>query len=233
MRRGWLVATGMLVSALMLGVVPGLPGGIGVVRAEETPPHAHDGSMKHDEVPSAQEEVVFRHAQAADTASASGDWTLSYREWRQAVAAAEQTKLPATALAVIYYEYGRAAGVTCHFDVAERYLDKSYQLDKRNDGPFYLALIELARVNLDQGKNARAADYFAQAIPLLEQIGAPQQAPAEFARVLDEYARALRKLGRDQAAEQAANRAASLRKRFPDYHSITERTPYGTHCPQR
>ncbi len=230
MRRGWLVAIVTLASALMLGVVPGVPGDIGVVQAEE-PPHSHDGTMEQDEVPSPQEEAVFRHAQAADTASASGDWSLSYREWRQAVAAAEQAKLPATALAVIYYEYGRAAGVTCHFAIAERYLDKAYQLDKRNDGPVYLALIELARVNLDQGKDARAADYFAQAIPLLEQIGAPQQAPAEFARVLDEYARALRQLGRNQAAEQAAGRAAGLRKRFPDYHSITERTPYGSRCP--
>lgn len=193
---------------------------------------AHAASPKGVDTPAPlNEQAVFAHAQAADAASARGDWNTARREWGQTVHAAEQIKLPPIALAVIYYEYGRAAGVTCRFKVAATYLNKAYQLDRRNDGPQYLALVELARLNLDRGKYALAVRYFEQAIPLLEHIGAPRQAPAEFARVLDEYAVGLRARGRTRAAAQVAARAAALRQHFPDYHSMSERTPYARSCP--
>jgi hypothetical protein len=72
--------------------------------------------------------------------------------------------------------------------------------------------------------------YFERAIPAMEKAGAPSQAPAGFADMLDEYAIALRNVHRDAEANSVQARANKLRTDYPQGHSITDRTPYGTQC---
>ena len=97
--------------------------------------------------------------------------------------------------AIFYFEYGRSAGVTCFFDIAEDYLNKAYKLDSKIGGPSFLSLVELFRLNLDQKKFQEAIDYFLKALPELERVNAPSESPAEFSKLLDEYAIALNATG--------------------------------------
>jgi tetratricopeptide (TPR) repeat protein len=133
-------------------------------------------------------------------------------------------------LAVFYYEYGRALGVTCFFDESETYLKKAYELDKKTNGPVYMSLTELGRLNLDQKKYDQALKYYNEVIPMIEKMGAETEAPMEFSFMLDDYSEMLSNTGMEQKAGEYKQRAEEIRKKNPKRHSITERTMYGTQC---
>jgi tetratricopeptide (TPR) repeat protein len=171
---------------------------------------------------------AIQHAQAGGRAASSGDWDTARKEWAQAVKNGELGGIPEKHQAVFYYEYARAAGVTCHFDVAETYLNKAYELDKKIGGPYFLSLVELFRLNLDQKKYDIAVSHFEKALPVLEEINAPSQSPAEFAKLLDEYAMALDGTGKSDQAKKMRERSSEVKKKAEN--SITDRTPYGTSC---
>ena len=141
-----------------------------------------------------------KHAQTAVQASKAGDWDASRREWAKAVVNADLGNLEAGRRAVFYYEYGRSAGVTCSFDIAEEYLNKAYKLDAEIGGPSFLSLVELFRLNLDQKKYKEATEYFKKALPELEKVEAPKESPAEFSKLLDEYAIALQGINNTEEA---------------------------------
>jgi tetratricopeptide (TPR) repeat protein len=72
-----------------------------------------------------------KYADAAFSATEAGDWDSARRYWARAVVNAELAKMPPQQFAVFNYEYGRALGVQCFFDEAERYLLKAYELDRQ------------------------------------------------------------------------------------------------------
>jgi tetratricopeptide (TPR) repeat protein len=88
----------------------------------------------------------------------------------------------------MYYEYGRASGVTCFYEHAEEYLSKALTLDEESSGPTHYPLIELARLNLDRGKYAEAVPYFERVLPIVEKLNSEALDPIGFADLLDEYA---------------------------------------------
>ena len=171
---------------------------------------------------------AMKHAQIAVQASSMGDWDSSRREWAKAVVNADLGNLEAPQRAVFYYEYGRSAGVTCFFDIAEDYLNKSYELDAEIGGPSVLSLVELFRLNLDQKKYKEAVEYFKKALPELEKLNAPKESPAEFSKLLEEYAIALKVINNKEESKKIEARALKVRKSAK--HSITDRTPYGSKC---
>ena len=91
-----------------------------------------------------------------------------------------------------------------------------------------MSLVELFRLNLDQRKYKEAAKYFKMALYDLEKTNAQNESPAEFFKLLEEYAVALNAIGNFEEAKNAKERALETKKiaKF----SITDRTPYGSYC---
>lgn len=173
-------------------------------------------------------ENATKHANAGGNAAASGNWDTARKEWAQAVKNGELGNIPEQHQAIFYYEYARAAGVTCFFDISETYLNKAYELDKKIGGPYFLSLVELFRLNLDQEKYIVAIKYFKKVLPVLEEINAPTQSPAEFAKLLDEYSVALKSIGKNNEARKLKDRSNKIKRKAKN--SITDRTPYGSSC---
>ena len=171
-----------------------------------------------------------KHAEAGDSAILRDDWDTARREYAQAAVNADLGRAPARARSVMYYEYARACGVTCHYELAEEYLHKSLKLDEESSGPIHFPLIELARLYLDQGKYDQAVPYFERALPVVENLGAATIDPIGFAEFLEEYAIALDMSGRPTDSSILKDRSADIRGLHPSAKSNTDRTPYGKHC---
>lgn len=172
---------------------------------------------------------ALRHEQAGIEAQRRGDWVAATEHWRRASVDARSG--PKQQQAVYLYEYGRSLGATCQFAYAEEALLEAAKLDEETGGPSHMDRVELARLNLDQGLHAAAKHYFEQALPLLEAAAAEREAPTGFADFLDEYAVVLRETGDPRKADAAAARAREVRAADPGGKSLTDRTPYGKHCP--
>jgi len=171
---------------------------------------------------------ALNYAKAASLSNKSGDWDTARRQWARAVSNADLGKAEDSERAIYYYEYGRAAGVTCFFDIAEEYLNKSYALDAKIGGPAYLSLAELFRLNLDQKKYKEAVGYFRKALPEFEKINVSDESPAEFSKLLEEFSVALEGIGNIDEAKEIRSRALKI-KELAGF-SITDRTPYGLYC---
>lgn len=166
----------------------------------------------------------------AQKAVQNNDFNTAREYWVKAVENSELGKEPEQKLAVLYYEYGRALGVTCFFDESETYLKKAYEFDKKTNGPVYMSLTELGRLNLDQKNYNEALEYFNEVLPMLESMNAHIKAPMEFSFILDEYVEMLNKTGKEEEAQRNKQRALEIRKNNPRRFSITERTMYGSQC---
>ena len=171
-----------------------------------------------------------RFEDAGAAAQARGDWVAAADYFQRASVNARSG--PKEQQAVYLYEYGRSLGATCQFAYAEEALLEAARLDEETGGPLHMDKVELGRLNLDQGLHAAARHYFEQALPLLEAKASEREAPAGFADFLDEYAAVLRATGDPGKAARVADRARALRAANPHGKSLTDRTPYGKHCPK-
>lgn len=156
-----------------------------------------------------------------------GDWDAARESWARAVANIDDSSATIEQQAVYHYEYGRSLGMTCHFDEAERELLEAYRLDAESDGPDYMSLTELARLNLDQKKYAESALYFERLLVYADER-TPQ--PVEMAEILDEYAAALAGTGNETEAEIERKKGEAIRREYPQAASMTERAVYGSQC---
>jgi tetratricopeptide (TPR) repeat protein len=129
-----------------------------------------------------------RYADAGLAALNRGDWDAARRAYARAAVNADLGRAPTRTRSVMYYEYGRASGVTCFYEHAEEYLSKALTLDEESSGPTHYPLIELARLNLDRGKYAEAVPYFERVLPIVEKLNSEALDPIGFADLLDEYA---------------------------------------------
>lgn len=172
-------------------------------------------------------------AEAGFESQQNGDWDAARRNFAKALLNAELGNETSETLSTLNYEYGRSLGVTCFYDKAEFYLKKSLELDLSTNGPDYMSLLELARLNLDQKKYKEAISYFEKLLPIYKEINAEKEAPYAVAEVLEEYAKALGKIGSIEKAELTKQKASALRAQNPEGYSITDRTPYGTQCVQQ
>ncbi|WP_253281308.1 hypothetical protein [Cupriavidus sp. HPC(L)] len=162
-----------------------------------------------------RERIASNYGRVGAAAIRQGDWDTARRAFARVTVNADLAELPAARRALAHYEYGRSLGVTCYFDRAEEELKTAFELDKQAGQPLYLSLVELARLNLDQGKYSQSAAYFERAIPLLEAAGVAKEAPMGYADILEEYARTLSGMGRTADAQLSVGRATTLRKGVP------------------
>jgi tetratricopeptide (TPR) repeat protein len=172
-------------------------------------------------------------SEAGAIAQQNGDWDAARRNFAKALLNAEMGNEPKDTLAILNYEYGRSLGVTCFFEKAEFYLEKSLELDQQTNGPIYLSILELARLNFDQKRYEAAIPYFEKLLPIYKDINAEKEAPYAVAEVFDEYSVALGKTGNMKKAESIKQKAITLRAQYPGGYSVTDRTPYGTQCVQK
>jgi tetratricopeptide (TPR) repeat protein len=173
------------------------------------------------------------HAEVANEASKAGDWTTARTQWARALVNAQLAGAPSQTLAVFNYEYGRALGVTCFYDEAEKYLLKALELDVQTSGPTYMSLLELSRLMYDQKQYDKSIPYFRRTLEAIEVSGMAAKVPIDLADMLNEYADALVKTDNDKEAIVVAKRAQQLRTDNPEKQSNTDRTPYGTQCAKK
>ena len=167
---------------------------------------------------------------AAIAARDQGNWQLARSNWSKMIVSGNLAGVDQRNMSIAYYEYGRASGILCDWQEAESGLKKSLEIDRSNSGPVHLPLMELGRLNFDQGKYDQALGYFREAKPLVDSINAETRDPLGYAEFLDELAESIEKSTNDGEAAQYRERAKQLRSTFPSGTKHTERTPYGMNC---
>ena len=126
------------------------------------------------------ERNAHNYANAAVAAQEAGDWESARRNWAKAATNAQLAGMSEKQMAIAYYEYARASGATCFFEESEKYLKESLALDRANNGPIHMSLLELARLKLAQGKYEEANNYFEQLIPIYERQKAVEKVEKNF-----------------------------------------------------
>ena len=170
------------------------------------------------------------HAQAGYAAQRSGNWDAARRQFAQAVVNADLGDADLSGKSIVNYEYGRALGVTCFYDEAEKYLLRSKTIKEQLNLSPYLALYELGLMNEKQGKHDASANYFAQLIPEMKKEGLQNKYPLGVADAFDRYADALEKSGKPNEARLQRKEAAAIRSANPNAQPFGALTPYGTQC---
>ena len=167
---------------------------------------------------------------AAIAARDQGNWSLARSNWSKMIINGDLGGLDQRNMSIAYYEYGRASGILCMWEEAEKGLKKSLEIDRSNSGPIHLPLIELARLNFDRGKYGQAAEYFEEAKSIVDSFNAETRDPLGYAEFLDELSESIEKSNADGKTTSYRERADELRAAFPNGTKHTDRTPYGTQC---
>lgn len=178
------------------------------------------------------ERNAHNYANAAASAVQAGNWESARRNWAKAVTNAQLGGMSGQQLSIAYYEYGRAAGATCHFEESENYLSKSLTFDQTNNGPTHMPLLELARLKLAQRQYGEAINYFELLIPIYELHKAAEEDPAGVAEVYKELSDSLAQVGREREAKKYQGLSKALKETSTEKQSSSEITPYGQHCSQ-
>lgn len=170
------------------------------------------------------------YAQSGYQAIQAGDWKSARQQFGRAIVNAELGGEPPRQLAVLKYEYGRASGVVCEWDSAERALADALRLDTESGGPRFMSAYELGRMHFDRKQFAKAKPYYEMVYLDFGKIGAETKDPLGYAEFLEEFASVLDESGAPQESSRYRERAAKIRETFPTGRSHTEKTPYGTQC---
>ncbi len=167
---------------------------------------------------------------AAEAAVAQNQWRDAKKRWDLALQKVAAVAGDDEYLAVLYYEQGRSAGVLCQWDEAEISLQKALTLDKKTDGPFFMSLLELARLQLAQKNLQQAKEFYDQLLPELKANEAAVIDPIGSAEIVSEYAQVLVKLGAVEAAKPYREMADTWRNKHQGIEAETSKTPYGSLC---
>lgn len=157
-------------------------------------------------------------ANAAAAAQKRGDWATAAQLWKQAIEkengfyTAEFSRHPGL-LAIYYYELGRSLGVLKKYDAAEKNLLQALRLDEKSNGPKGMDLTELARLNHARGDNIRAAKYFDQILPRMDEVS--EDDPAAYIALLREAAAVYRAVDQNERAAQLEKKADQFAGRHP------------------
>ena len=168
--------------------------------------------------------------QRAKAAQYSGDWHTAQEYYRRSIINAELGGIDETQYIVVLYEYGRASGVICEWKEATDALLKSYELDKKTNGPSYMALYELAQLNYSRQVYEEASTYYERAYLAFEEEQVDTQDPIGYSVFLEEYSDVLKRTNNPAQIPELMDRAEAIKAAFPGKQSHTDKTPYGTQC---
>jgi tetratricopeptide (TPR) repeat protein len=137
--------------------------------------------------------------------------------------------------AIAMYGLARTNARLCRVDTAEKWFRDSIAL--RETLPDVLGLawltqnyLEFARFLLSRGRTEEAAEYMGRAIPMLDDLGLEYSDPIAYAELLDDYAAALKAVGKDPESQVQADRAANLRRENPGVQADFKPMSYPADC---
>lgn len=157
-------------------------------------------------------------ANAGMAAQKRGDWVAAAQLFQQAIDkeqgiySAEFNRHPQL-LAIYYYELGRSLGVLRRYDAAENNLRQALHLDEKTNGPKGMDLTELARLNHARGDNKRAATYFDQILPRMDE--ASEADPGAYLALLREAASVYRAVGQTERSAELEQKADRFSRSHP------------------
>jgi len=157
-------------------------------------------------------------ANAAGAAEIRGDWAAAAQLWEQAIEKEKGFWKPELArapklLAIYYYELGRSLGVLGKYDEGEKHLLQALELDEKFNGPKGMDLVELARLNHARGNNARAASFFDQLLPRIDETA--EAGPAAYIALLNEAVSVYQSVGQNSRAAELKSKAEKFASRHP------------------
>ncbi len=174
-----------------------------------------------------------RYAQSCRGWQGQHEWWKARWNCSRAVVNATLGRAPDNAIAALWYEYGRTSGAICDYKEAKRGLDEAPKLDERANGPAFITLLELARLNYEQGQFQEAYVYYERAEKALPMDRATREDAIGYAEMLEEYALSANRLDNAAKGRMLLNRAKDLRQANTDKTFHTDRTPYGKFCDQK
>lgn len=166
----------------------------------------------------------------AEDAAVQGLWRKARDHWKAALQSSLSIEVDTTYQVILHYGYGRALGVLCDWDKAEKHLQKALELDRKSHGAFYLSLIELSRFYQAQNKFEQAKQHYDELLPALNERKAAVTDPFNTAELLDGYADTLEALGAKQLSKPYRDSAFKLRKNAGKKPRELAKTPYGAAC---
>lgn len=177
------------------------------------------------------------YVEAGRRAEVSGNWRLAHENYERAFDELRTSSVSDGYRSMTMYNLGRAKGQLCKFEEAEKLLTDALQLEEKVSGPdsgiTTMRIFELGRLHFDRGEFGKAATYFERGIPAVAKLGVEQSDPIAFAATYDEYAVALRAIGKTAEAEVA--RAEADRIRSANQSRSAKFTParYNKSCPTK
>lgn len=175
--------------------------------------------------------AMQRYAKNGFSAAQRGDWDKAREGFGKAVESAEKSDATdRRTMAVLYFEYGRALGVSCQFEEANLYLERARAADEAAGGPVHMSLVELARLKRAEHAFEEAELHYRTVMPMLAKQSIPTVDPIGYAEFLEEYADVLRQIGKGGNAVPLDLESQELRVRNPGKSSQVNVTPYGEHC---
>lgn len=177
---------------------------------------------------------MARYHDAGMRAELGRDYQTAEQQYERALVWAGTEKVSPALLSLNLYNLGRMKGHGCKFDEARDLLLTSLALEEKTSGPasaqITRRLFELARLFYDRRQYAEALPYYAQAVPMVRQLGLEAEDPASLAEALLEYATSLRQTGDPRGAAGIRAEADALRARYPGMDSRYRIARYSLAC---
>ena len=170
------------------------------------------------------------YVQRANSAKSRADWESAASQFAQAINHPDLPKAGTTRSAM-NLEYGRALGVICQFEEAEKYLLRAKEMAETASSSTFPALYELGAIHVVQGKYAGAVGYFSQLLPIIERESRAKTSPLVVADAYEKFALALVATGKAEAGELRRREADKVRETRPKAPPPGTITPYGAQCP--
>lgn len=132
-----------------------------------------------------------KYYDAALQAEWAKDYELSKNMYYRSFVNARSSSASKEYISATLYGYGRMLAYTCDYEHANEALKESLSIEREVSGPVSAniskRLSELGRLSVAQGLNSVAANYFSEAIPMLEKLSILESDPVGYAQYLEFY----------------------------------------------
>lgn len=125
-------------------------------------------------------------------------------------------------------KYGRASGVICKWEEADKGLNEAHEISNKLNGDMYIASRDLGLLKSKQGKYEKAVKYYKQAITEMESKNHNISDAYRYAVTLKEYASNLDKLGNPSESKIKSSKSEEILKEAQKTEVYT--TPFGVGC---
>jgi len=173
-----------------------------------------------------------RYFQQGKQLSSQGNWSEARVAYGRALTNVEWGNLPESSKALYSFNFGRASGVICDWENAEKYLEQAYNIYAKTEPQLHYELIELAQMNDARGNYSKASQYYSMTIVEVKKHNLDKNAPMAHADTLSRYSTVESKLGNNEKSLLLKQEADLIIKSNPG-KSIPAGTPYGKFCTKK